>query len=313
MSDSDEAKADNGESCDSITVARLIPVGRDTEDVFSQVVEHDRLSQYHRQYIHAKPRSLSPDLPTSSNPTDSDYESDRPSDPWRQTSEQLWSGHYLLSSHRPSGAKQAIGWRVGKGTSKLKDRGVDLLVTCPGKYSYDVAMVHALIHFHPESGVLMLRGLSDAQPVEYDLDKTKLLYAKDTHVLYQKENRFNLGKLRFNLEYETLDDKEYTKYIQLRNQGLIQSGRGIPHPRIFAIPQRPHVRIDDLILHDNISSGAFGFVCAAVDAHTGAPMAMKETWIRNKGMVKDKNLVTEVEVSEAFKVFSPMSVKFSGL
>ena len=313
MSDSDEAKADNGESFDSITVARLIPVGRDTEDVFSQVVEYDRLSQYHRQYIHAKPRSLSPDVPTTSNPTDSDYESDRPSDPWRQTSEKLWSGHYLLSTHRPGGAKQAIGWRVGKGTSKLKDRGVDLLVTCPGKYSYDVAMVHALVQFHPESGVLMLRGLSDAQPVEYDLDKTKVLYAKDTHVLYQKENRFNLGKLRFNLEYETLDDKEYTKYIQLRNQGLIESGRGIPHPRIFAIPQRPHVRIDDLILHDNISSGAFGFVCAAVDAHTGAPMAMKETWIRNKSMVKDKNLTTEVEVSEAFKVCSRKSTKFSGL
>ena len=187
----------------------------------------------------------------------------------------------------------------------MKGRGVDLLVVCPGEYSYDVAVVHALIQFHPESGVLLLRGVSDTQPVKYYLDKTVLLYAKDKHVLYQEENRFSLGKLDFKLEYEKLDDDQYTKYVQIRNQSLKDAGVGAPHPRIFAVPRKPQVKVDNLILHDNISSGAFGFVCAAVDARTGAPVAMKETWIKNREMIRDRDLLTECEVSAAFKVCIP--------
>lgn len=76
----------------------------------------------------------------------------------------------------------------------------------------------------------------------------------------------------------------------------------MPHPRLTAIPRKPYVKVDDMILHDNLSSGSFGFVCAAVDAHTGAPMAMKEIWIKHQNMVRDKSMLIECEVSDNFGV-----------
>lgn len=175
----------------------------------------------------------------------------------------------------------------------------------PDDKSSGVAPIHALIQFHPESGVLMLRGVSDTRPVKYHLDyrdDTILLYNKDKHVLFQKQNRFSLGKLDFCLHYESLDDEQYTNYVRIRNRALEQVGRAVPHPRLTAVPRKPHVKVDDMILHDNISSGSFGFVCAAVDAHTGAPVAMKEMWIRHQSMVFDKSMLTEREVSDRFAV-----------
>jgi len=178
-------------------------------------------------------------------------------------------------------------------------------VVDPGDKFHGVAPVHALIQFHPESGVLMLRGVSDTRPVKYHLDyldATVSLYNKDKHVLFQTQNRFSLGKLDFCLHYENLDDEQYTNYLKIRNRALEEADRAVPHPRLLAIPRKPHVKIDDMILHDNISSGSFGFVCAVVDAHTGAPVAMKEIWIKHQNMVHDKSMLTECEVSDNFEV-----------
>jgi len=195
---------------EEITIARLLPVGRDAEGAFSQVVESHHLTEHHKQFIHAIPHDQSP----ACSPPASDYESDRPLRPRRDASpETLWAGHYLLSTDRPGDVKATIGWRVGRGTARLKNRGVDLLVVYPGEHSYDVAVVHALIQFHPESGVLMLRGVDDTRPVKYHLDyldETVSLYNNDKHVLFQKQNRFSLGRLDFCLHYENLDDEQYT-------------------------------------------------------------------------------------------------------
>lgn len=280
-------------------IARLFPVGRDAERTFSQIVDSIHLTEHHKQFVRAVPYEGS----LAGSPTASDYESDQPPRPRRNASpDKLWDGHYLLSTERPGDVKPSIGWRVGRGIAKLKNRGVDLLVVCPNEHLYDVAVVHALIQIHPESGVLMLRGVSDTRPVKYYLDKTISLYSKDKHVLFQRENRFSLGKLDFNLVYEALDDEQYADRITIRNRGLEQAGKEVPSPRILAIPRKAHVKIDDLILHDNISSGAFGLVCAAVEASTGAPVAMKETWIKHKHMLQDKSLKVERDISTQFRV-----------
>ncbi len=137
----------------------------------------------------------------------------------------------------------------------------ELLVVDSGAKFHGVAPVHALIQFHPESGVLMLRGVSDTRPVKYHLDyldATVSLYNKDKHVLFQRQNRFSLGKLDFCLHYENLDDEQYTNYLKIRNRALEEADRAVPHPRLLAIPRKPHVKIDDMILHDNIAAGRLG-------------------------------------------------------
>ena len=300
MANANDGRSSQDENPSGITIAKLVPFGWDAEDMFDRIVNNKELSEYHRSFIHAEPYAPSPE---PSSLTDSEYESDRSPTRFQEASkERLWAGHYILSSDRPGDVKQTVGWRIGKGSSRLKNRGVDLLVTCPGGQSFDIAMVNALIQFHPESGVLMLRGLSDKQPIKYQGFETIVLREKDSQVLYQQENWFSLGKLGFNLTYEKLDDTQYTKYIQIRNRSLKAAGKFIPHPKLLAIPKECPVRINDLILHDNISSGAFGLVCAAIHARTGKPMAMKETWIKHPSQMNDNDFIAECTVSTAFKV-----------
>ena len=99
-----------GEGLDSVTIAKLVPVGRDTEDAFNQVVDYGNLSQYHRNFIHARPVLHSSDSPTASASADAGYESDRPARPTHHAPpEKLWAGHYLLSFDHLGNIKPTIG------------------------------------------------------------------------------------------------------------------------------------------------------------------------------------------------------------
>ena len=295
-----------------IAIARLEPIGQEAEETFSQLVESKGLSKYHNQFIVAT--RCDPVTSSSESLSETGDESDRLPHPRRKkTPDKLWSGHYLLSSNLPGHIQATIGWRVGRGHFKFQNRGVDLLVVPSGTSSRKVAVVHALIQFHPNSGILMIRGVSETQPVEYYVDnKPLLLYAGDGHVLYQAVNRFRLGKLEYNFVYEKLNDDQYNDYVGIRNEALEEAleeaGEGIPNSRILAIPRRPHVKYFNTILHENISCGAFGLVCAAVDARSGAPIAMKEIWIKHKNMLQDNGLKAERKISTDFRVSLPIGI-----
>lgn len=276
--------------------ARLYPVGAPAEQSLGELLENVNLSEYHRSFVQAKPYIKTPrPSPTSS---EDEYDgSDSPSEPERH-----WSGHWILCQNRPGEIKPTIGWRVGRGTSRLDNRGVDLLVVPPGDFKYDIAVVQALIQFHPKSGVLMLRGVSETRPVELHYGTVVRLFANDTQVLRWHSNLFNLGKLQFRLEYEELDDDQYTKYIEIRNRSLRQLGGDRPHPRLHAMPRRTAEVVRDVILYEGISCGAFGFVHAGVQADTGFPVAMKEIWIKHQNTIEHKDIRNECTVSTSFKV-----------
>jgi serine/threonine protein kinase len=301
-----------------ITIAKLIPTGREAEGTFSHVVDSKHLTAYHKRYIKQRPYEKPPTrhpIPSESVeswisiPTGYDtYEKVRlspepnPPRPRRDpTSEKSWTGYYELATDRPGQLKGSMGWTVGRGSTKWENLGVDLLVVAPDDYPYDVDVVHALIQLHPQSGVLMLKGVSETAPVKYYLDETVDLYFKDRHVLFQKENRFSLGKLDFTLVYEELDEKKYSDYLCGRNRSLEDDGKSVPDHRILPIPKNAHVKVGNFLHHENISSGGFGLVFAAVEARTGAPFAMKETWIKRPEMLRDKGFQAERDISREFK------------
>ena len=292
---------------EGFTIAKLIPVGSYAKASFSQVADYKHLSGYHKRYIDAKLCPDESDLIKRADCEDSEYESHRPSHPRHESSQRVWVGHYLLSSERPGVVQPSVGWRIGRGATKWKNRGVDLLIVCPGEYCYEVGIVHALVHIHPKSGVLLLRGVRDEEPVIYESDNMKLqveLYEGDTHVLHHGVNSFSLGKLQFKLVYEQPDDAQYIKHIQTRNQSHLEADvdATTPHPCISAIPGKHHLRIDNFLLHDSISTGTFGYVHAAVDVRTGNPIAVKEIAIKSRNMVEDESLLHECTVSESFPV-----------
>lgn len=167
-----------------------------------------------------------------------------------------------------------------------------------------IAALHALIQFHTESGLLMLVGLSDSHPVEYLLDFRQvplLLRHNERHVLHQEVNRFSLGKLLFKLVYENLDDLRLAEYTRVRNEFFKKLGRRIPHAHINVVPQKQSHMIGSVILHQSLSSGTFGWVYAAVDARTGAPLAVKELAIKDKRTARNPDLTNELEIATSFK------------
>lgn len=98
---------------DGVTIARLIPVGRDTETAFSRVVKSNHLTEHHDQFIHAI--SLGSETSPADSISASDDEPDHPPRPMRDgTPKQFWAGHYLLSTDRPGDVQPSIGWRVGR-------------------------------------------------------------------------------------------------------------------------------------------------------------------------------------------------------
>lgn len=91
---------------------------------------------------------------------------------YQPPSRKFLSGYYKLSLHDPIEYPFAQGYSAGRGTSKLSatsegDRGVNLLLVCPERRSNGVAVVHARISIHGQSGALMLFGVQDDRPVVY--------------------------------------------------------------------------------------------------------------------------------------------------
>lgn len=85
---------------------------------------------------------------------------------------------------------------------------MDILVVSPRKKAMGVAVVHGLIQFHPRSGVLMIRGVLDETPVQYEVtdSSSPLILGKgEKHVLYQPRNRIKIGDLYYNLVFEKFD------------------------------------------------------------------------------------------------------------
>ena len=297
---------DDSQSTQSFAIARLVPVGPEAEQAFDDVVTFPGLSKYHGSFIHAK-RIKRKDTTPEVSSEDTDAEE---GDVVSEEAVELWVGHYLLDTTTFELLENPrIEWLVGKGTSKFgnDDREVDILLIRPGRKSDNVSKTNAAIRLHEKSGVLMLVGLSDAHPITYECDRkgaTTTLRFGEKHVLYQDVNRFSFGKLRFQLEYEDVDDTQLAAVTKLRDRFFVEKGLPRPHPCLSMIPRDGQVLRGSAVLHTAFGRGTFGHVHAAVDTRTGNPLAIKEMWIDSARRAKHPELIAELDVSQGFKVSS---------
>lgn len=123
----------------------------------------------------------------------------------------------------------------------------------------------------------MLREISDIRSMKYYFNKTILLYNKDKYVLFQRKNKFSFNKLNFNLVYKDLNDKQYIDYIIIRNQSLKQIDKEMLSSRVFAISRKTYVKINNLILYDNINNKIFELICVVVEITIKTFIVMKKT------------------------------------
>ncbi|KAL9578163.1 MAG: hypothetical protein Q9212_005894 [Teloschistes hypoglaucus] len=278
--------------------ARLIPGSKAAQEAFDSLCDSPEVTEYHRSFLQVE--RVQKDVEVSS---DSE-ESSKP--PPQQT--EFWSGYYSLSLNYASQKVGLASWRVGKGTTKHKeeDRGVDLLLIGPGNQKHKVTDVHAMIRFHPVSGVLMLVGMHDSKhnnkkSIRYE-DPTgngeiELGYNKQ-HVLFLRRNAFWIGDLYYIFEFEDLDDDQYRVYRTYRD-GLYRAAQlQVPHPALSAIPRASDKKFGPFIRMGTMSKGAFGWVYAGVDADSGKPLAIKEHSAKTRNESQD--VVAEANIGKTF-------------
>ena len=281
-----------------LVFAELIPANRDAERCLDQLVSVSNLTEYHRGFIQVNRASTR--VIQTSHGSGSEVTGDESSKSSFSAAD-TWVGCYSFSWQQLEHKHGARGWRLGRGASKLPDRGVDLLLISPGKKSRDVATVHALIQLHPKSGCLMLTGVVDNRPVECESNgEIRSLGKNEKQVLDQKVTRFRLGRLEYKFEYKILSEFEHTQFKVQRQRALNVLDLPDPHPKLSLIPQSFHTRINTIAIHGTISSGAFGWVSAGVDSLSGTPLAVKALFLTNScqiGLVEN-----EIEISTSFPV-----------
>ena len=161
---------------------------------------------------------------------------------------------------------------------------MDLLIGDPASSTEGVVAVQAILRINPLSGLLMIEGVDDDHPVEYELDNEEVfLGAGKRHCLWQRVNRFFLGNLGLELEYARLDDAELDDLRKLRDQVFGWNGLQAPDARlpIFPPPQL-HKRLHhNSLLVGNLGAGSYGIVRLAIDITTGDPCAVKSIQINN--------------------------------
>ncbi|KAL8956901.1 MAG: hypothetical protein Q9193_005696 [Seirophora villosa] len=288
-------------SSDDYEFARIYPKGLEARNAFDAVAANPALNSYHRSFIRVEASKRSDD-------SESDQST---SEPPGQPQREYIVGYYSLSL-RDSVEKLAQGWRAGRGSSNHSgdasdegNRGVDLLLICPGQSTNRVAPVHARIWLNPRSGALMLTGVEKGRAVKYEVHDSQHplpLESGQQHVLYQRCNNFWVGRFLYSLVFQNFDDRQYIRFVQARNKIFHNYGLEVPHPRISAVWRWQDTKLGNFILQESFGHGAFGWVSVAVDACTGEPRAIKTH--RVKSREDAKAVASEIKVAQACKVGS---------
>jgi len=300
-------------SLPSPVVARLIPQNTHTRQALDDLQASDAVLDHYKAYVRCQ---APPDRdPAAPQPGKSDSLKDLVAENDESTEDESFSppsfdGRYGCIELNFGRVSQKLpGWRLGGGGSKTSNTNpkVDvLIIQYEQRRNMGVARFHALIHFHKASGVLMLTAVSERFPVIYFLDNEPLqLSSGESHVLFQRSNRFQLGKLEFLLRYEDMDATTYATWVSARNALLATHDLPAPCKDIMALPWRQNFdRLWDFILYETVGTGTFGWVKASVDRRTGHPYAVKQLDLKHsserRACNEEVKISVQLQVRESF-------------
>ncbi|KAL9471947.1 hypothetical protein ACSS6W_009888 [Trichoderma asperelloides] len=189
-------------------------------------------------------------------------------------------------------------WRIGAGPSpaliekELCHCKPDILLCPPGRTPSSAAVrrfvkdIHATIHIHPRSGVLLLKTHS-SRPIVYeqgDVDDGDLILdasaRRNTCVLRRERNYLRFGRYRFVLEFVASDQSRKSLNSQLdENLGCCYSGLR-PSQLLSFIPRSHSETSWNVWLHQKIPNSS---IISGIDIYTGWPVAVKQLETRAKG------------------------------
>lgn len=216
---------------------------------------------------------------------------------------------FRLSFDSPGDGRDGA-WVLGKGDSQ---HAVDLPI-CPPRSSHLTGPILAIISIHPESGVFMLQNRSQLHSIEY-LEADVVLGYQDTHVLFMRRNHLRFGPLDYIFEFnaESEDDfsrarkKHMHKHVYNSTADIDTRGSELLCPFLDALPKPTQVLLDDVILHQTVSRGAFGIVRVGVHRRSGEVVACKTIHCRTRDIASVRSEIILASQSKREHLLVPPS------
>lgn len=284
--------------------AKLIPYNSEARRLFSKALTHMEREgdKYHLQFVGyvGNERVEGETVVEEPIESDTDYDTADTSQIQRMQS----SDHFILSLQDARWPKVLqLGWRAGRGSSRIEERNVEFLLAAPrDSNSRYLAHIHMYFRFNRKSGMLMLVAGSSKEPVYYNIAGVwKELMHPSEKLLYQTATMLRVGPFEYELLY-TVQENERQSFFQYRNAFLekLSPGSALPPASMWKLHLDQHTMSQRFLVFETTGSGSFGWVNRAVDTDTGDPVVIKELRITKKSEGDD--FVHEVTTGERFKV-----------
>lgn len=271
--------------------ARLIPRNQVAHTLYSAArIYVDKHQTFHLRFL----ESVAEPMPIE--PVESSTEYDTMTE-----DEQSQTDCYVLSFAQEREPEfPHLGWRVGLGSRKPPNRGVDFLLSAPGHpLGRSLAAIHLIFAFNKRSGLLMLRGGSSKVPTRYRLgDKWIELSDGEEFLLFESLIRIRAGACEYDLEH-IVDDDQRELYFNARDRFLMGKNINMLSKPLQKMPGDKYTPRGPYLEFETRGSGTFGWITQGLDTRTGDLVAIKEVRIDAKTKAE---VIAEVQIGTRFTV-----------
>ena len=219
--------------------AKLVPLNKYTESVLETTLKNEP-NDYHRNFIQVR-----------------DFQ-ERP------------TACFILSLTQLPEYPQ-LGWRIGKGRDKLRNRGVDFLLTVPDDDDNDLAGIHARFHWQKAAGGFFVTA-------DNKRGKSILLNGdtieKGSYQRIPKRNMIAIGKCLFKLHFVDFSSDEDDQF-QEELKEFMRNVCDDSNPLVLPTPREHDVTFGEWQVQWAISQGGFGTVYMVTHSRDGRPAAAK--------------------------------------
>lgn len=250
--------------------ARLVPQNRSAREAFQNLAENPAASyEYHRQFMRTGSGEINKD-----------------------TSER--SDCFIFSlGLLPEFPR--LGWRIGRGRTRPKNYGVDILIPDGD----EVAGIHARFCWLKGTGGFFIVADNSSLP-HVTLNGEQLQH---TQRLIPFRNTISFGECYYTVRFETRSpeqEEQFQMELSLFYSRVLEDSI----PFVLPTPSENETRIGNWIVGKPIASGAFGQVSVVTHAQTGVHAAMKELWETPRNVV---NVKREVAMARRLKNWNNVS------
>ncbi|KAI9677073.1 MAG: hypothetical protein M1817_006912 [Caeruleum heppii] len=179
-----------------------------------------------------------------------------------------------------------LGWRFGRGASKLPNRGVDMLLAKPGDiWGKSLASNHFSLRLSNQSGLLML-SCGNAKKLELETHingNWEPLAPGQEQLIFQHSTMLRAGRCEFELQY-TIDKDGRKAFLEQRSLFIDHWLK----PQTDVYDSFTYVPGDDITIRGRYlqlrtqGHGTFGWVSQGVDTQSGHLIAIKEIRLESR-------------------------------